>query len=188
MDVDAAAASKDLQTVSFQGALNYQVGEGTIVELYRQFQLNFEERIIRPSVQESIKAATAQYTAEELITQREKVKTTIKDSLIARLSAYNVTVVDFNIVNFNFSSSFNEAIEAKVTAEQNALASKNKLEQVKYEAEQRVAEAEGKAKALKAESEAISSDPKILELRAIEKWNGVLPIYNGAATPFINLK
>jgi hypothetical protein len=82
-----------------------------------------------------------------------------------------------------------ESFEAKVTAEQTALAAKNKLEQVKYEADQKVAEAEGKAKALKVESEAISNDPKILELRAIEKWNGVLPVYNGGgAVPFVNIK
>lgn len=189
VDIEAAAASKDLQNVFFDGALNYQLDPTRVLEIYRQFNNDFEARIIRPSVQESIKAATALFTAEELIIQREKVKTTIKESLASRLQDYGVKVVDFNIINFNFSPSFNAAIEAKVTAEQTALAAKNKLEQVKYESEQKVAEADGKAKALKVESEAISSNPKILELRAIEKWNGVLPVYNGGgALPFINLK
>jgi len=97
-------------------------------------------------------------------------------------------VDEFNIVNFRFSKVFNEAIEAKVTAEQSALAAKNKLEQIKFEAEQRVAEAKGKAEAITVESNALRSNPQILELRALENWNGVLPQVTGSGgIPFINL-
>ena len=82
---------------------------------------------------------------------------------------------------------FNDAIEAKVTAEQSALAAKNKLEQIKFEAEQRVAEAKGKAEAITIESNALRSNPQILEMRALEKWNGTLPQVTGGAVPFISL-
>jgi regulator of protease activity HflC (stomatin/prohibitin superfamily) len=98
-------------------------------------------------------------------------------------------VDEFNIVNFGFSSAFNNAIEAKVTAEQSALAAKNKLEQIKFEADQAIAEARGKAEAMRVESEALRSNPQILELRALEKWDGVLPQVTGAGgTPFINIQ
>ena len=96
-------------------------------------------------------------------------------------------VDEFNITNFEFSKVFNDAIEAKVTAEQSALAAKNKLEQIKFEAEQRVAEAKGKAEAITIESNALRSNPQILEMRALEKWNGTLPQVTGGAVPFISL-
>ena len=96
-------------------------------------------------------------------------------------------VDEFNIVNFEFSKNFNDAIEAKVTAEQQALAAKNKLEQIKFEADQKIAEARGKAEAMTIESNALKSNPQILELRALEKWNGTLPQVTGGAIPLINL-
>jgi hypothetical protein len=74
-----------------------------------------------------------------------------------------------------------------VTAEQQALAAKNKLEQIKFEADQKIAEARGKAEAMTIESNALKSNPQILELRALEKWNGTLPQVTGSAIPFINL-
>jgi hypothetical protein len=84
---------------------------------------------------------------------------------------------------------FNDAIEAKVTAEQNALAAKNKLEQVKFEAQQMIEAANGKAKAIQVEASAIANNPLVLQLRALEKWNGILPQYTGSGSiPFIQLK
>ncbi len=95
---------------------------------------------------------------------------------------------EFNIVNFDFSKVFNEAIEAKVTAEQSALAAKNKLEQVKFEAQQAIEAAQGKAKAIQIEGAALNSSPQVVELRWIEKWNGQVPQYWGQVTPFIGIK
>jgi len=138
-------------------------------------------------MQEAIKASTAKFTAEELITKRELVRDEIKEVLKTRLKTQNILVDEFNIVNFEFSKNFNDAIEAKVTAEQQALAAKNKLEQIKFEADQKIAEARGKAEAMTIESNALRSNPQILELRALEKWNGTLPQVTGGATPFINL-
>ena len=105
-----------------------------------------------------------------------------------KLKPRGFSVDEFNVVNFNFSSSFNDSIERKVTAEQDALAAKNKLEQVKFEAQQRIEEAKGKAEAIRIEADALRSNPAVLELRALEKWNGILPQVTGGAVPFINVK
>jgi len=135
-----------------------------------------------------VKAGTAKFTAEELITRREQVREVTKQFLREKLEPRGIIVDEFNIVNFAFSNTFNSAIEAKVTAEQSALAAKNKLEQIKFEADQRIAEARGKAEAIHVESEALRDNPQILELRALEKWDGVLPQVTGGAIPFINLQ
>jgi prohibitin 2 len=183
----AAAASKDLQTVHSTVALNFHIDPARVANIYQDVGLGYRERLIDPAMQEAIKGSTAKFTAEELITKREQVRDDIKNQLRLKLKERDILVDEFNIVNFEFSKVFNEAIEAKVTAEQQALAAKNKLEQIKFEAEQKVAEAKGKAEAITIESNALRSNPQILELRALEKWNGTLPQVTGGAVPFINL-
>jgi prohibitin 2 len=186
-EMKSDAASKDLQTVHSIVALNFHIDPDRVANMYQDVGLQFKDRIIDPGMQEAIKASTAKFTAEELITKRELVRDEIKAQLKTRLKERNILVDEFNIVNFEFSKNFNDAIEAKVTAEQQALAAKNKLEQIKFEADQKIAEARGKAEAMTIESNALKSNPQILELRALEKWNGTLPQVTGGAIPLINL-
>ncbi len=108
--------------------------------------------------------------------------------LASKMAPLGVRVEAVNIINFDFSKTFNAAIEAKVTAEQNALAAKNKLSQIEFEAQQKIAEARGKAEAISIESKALQSSPQILQLRALEKWDGKMPQYLGSSQlPFISI-
>ncbi|MEK7073300.1 MAG: prohibitin family protein [Patescibacteria group bacterium] len=187
-EVEATAASKDLQTVNSKVALNYHLDPTRVTNMYQEVGLEYDTRLIDPALQESVKSTTAKYTAEELITKREEVRDAIRAHLVSKLESRGILIDDFNIVDFRFSDAFDNAIELKVTAEQSALAAKNKLEQIKFEAEQQVAEARGKAEALRIESAALQSSPQILQLRALEKWDGKLPSVMGSqATPFIDV-
>jgi regulator of protease activity HflC (stomatin/prohibitin superfamily) len=190
-EADATAASKDLQTVTTKIALNYHLNPEYVNKLWQNVGSDYKIRIIDPAIQEAIKAITAKYTAEELVTKRQTVKEEIKLLLVDRLAKEYIITDELSIVNFDFSESFNKAIEAKVTAEQNALAAKNKLEQSKYEADQRIAQAKGEAEAIKIQAEAIQSQggAEYVNLKAVEKWNGVLPVQMipNATVPFINL-
>jgi regulator of protease activity HflC (stomatin/prohibitin superfamily) len=189
--VDSEAASSDLQNVSTKIALNYNLYPDKVQELFSKIGNDYKSRIIDPAIQEAVKAATAKYTAEELVTKREAVKDEIQVALTSRLATEFIQVSQVSIVNFDFSTSFNTAIEAKVTAEQDALAAKNKLEQVKFEADQRVAQATAEAEAIKIQATAINSQggADYVQLKAIEKWNGNLPtqMIPGGTVPFINL-
>ena len=187
-EVEATAASKDLQTVNSKVALNYHLDPTRVTNMYQEVGLEYDTRLIDPALQESVKSTTAKYTAEELITKREEVRDAIRAHLVSKLESRGILIDDFNIVDFRFSDAFDNAIELKVTAEQSALAAKNKLEQIKFEAEQQGAEARGKAEALRIESAALQSSPQILQLRALEKWDGKLPSVMGSqATPFIDV-
>lgn len=186
--VNADSASKDLQTISTVVALNFHLDASKVGKIYKEVGLNYKEKLIDPAIQESVKASTAKFTAEELIVKREDIREQIKNLLKKKLETRWINVDDVNIVNFNFSPSFNRAIEEKVTAEQEALAAKNRLERIKFEAEQAVAQARWKAESTRIESEALKSNPEILELRALEKWNWVLPQVTWSNTPFINIK
>ena len=186
-EVSAGASSKDLQIVTSKIALNYHLAPDSVNKIWQEVGKNYNTRIIAPSIQEAVKATTAKFTAEELITKREEVKEQIKANLTERLSENFIVVDEFNIIDFYFSEAFNNAIEAKVTAEQLKLKAERDLERIKIEKEQKISEAEGKAQAIKIEAQALMANPKVVELRWIEKWNGETPEYWGQASPFIGL-
>ncbi|MCL6615535.1 MAG: prohibitin family protein [Anoxybacillus ayderensis] len=186
---NATAASRDLQIVSTQVVLNYRLDPTTVDTLVREIGLEFERRIVDPAVQEALKAATAQFTAEELITRRPEVSSAIRDVLESRLSARGILVESVAITDFNFSEEFTRAIEAKQVAEQDALRAQNELRRAQIEAQQQVARAEAEAKArlevARAEAEALRLQrevisPALLQLRFIERWDGVLPRFMGS--------
>ena len=182
---DARAASKDLQNVSSTIAVNFHIDPGRAQKVYQEIGLSFKERVIDPAVQEAVKSVTAHFTAEELITRRAEVKDAIKENLSQRLMKFNILVDEFSIVNFDFSHEFNVAIEAKQTAEQSALKAKRDLDRIRIEAEQRVTQARAEADGQRLQRETLT--PILLQLRAIEKWDGKLPQVSGGATPFIDI-
>jgi regulator of protease activity HflC (stomatin/prohibitin superfamily) len=188
-DAEAEAASKNLQTVNSKISVNYRLSPESAVKVYTQIGKGYADQYIRPAIQEVVKATTAQYTADELISKRPEVSEIMRRSLIEKMQPVGIEIVAINITNFDFSPIFNQSIEAKAKAEQDALAAKNKLDQVKYESQQAVEQAKGKSEALKIEGEALRANPEVVQLRALEKWHGEVPLYwGGGALPFINVK
>jgi regulator of protease activity HflC (stomatin/prohibitin superfamily) len=189
---DGDAASRDLQTVHTRIALNYHVRPDAVVSVFRDLGNEPGQRIIIPSVQEAVKAVTARFTAEELIAKRTDVRDQIMVQLRERLARHGVVVDEFSIVNFNFSRSFNDAIEAKTTAEQLKLKAERDLQRIEVEARQRVAQAKAEAESLAVQRQQVT--PELIRLRemenqraAIEKWDGKLPNVAGGAIPFIGV-
>lgn len=193
VETDAAAASADLQDVSSRVALNYHIVPDKANVVYQKIGINFRERIIDPAILEVVKAVTAKYTAEELITKRPAVSEAMRVTLMERLGYNNIAVDAFSIVIFSFSKVFTEAIEAKQTAEQLALKARRDLDRIKIEAEQKITAAKAEAESLRLQKANIS--PDLLELRrieanmkAIDKWDGVMPQVTGSgAMPLIGL-
>jgi regulator of protease activity HflC (stomatin/prohibitin superfamily) len=195
VDSQGDAASRDLQSVTTHIALQYHLSPKDIANFYQHVGLAYEDTIVAPQIQETFKAVTARYTAEELITKREEVRHAIRellDNKLRELTAGGLLVDDFSITNFQFSHNFNAAIEAKQEAEQLALKAKRDLERIQVEAQQKIAMAEAEAAALKAQKQEIT--PDLIKLReievqrmAIDKWDGRLPNVNGGAMPFLNL-
>ena len=187
------SASSDLQDVKIATVLNYRLDPTNVETIYQQYGTieEYETRIIRPAVRDTVKATASQYSAEELVTKRAEFTDAVNKTLSERLANKFVTIERVNITNFEFSESFSKAIEEKVTAEQSALAAQNKLEQVKFEAEQRITQATAEAEAIRIQAQAITQQggKDYVALKTIEKWNGMLPtqmIPNGTV-PFVNL-
>ncbi len=151
----AEAFSKDIQAVATELALNYHVRPELANKLWQEVGEMYVERLIDPAIQESVKAATAKFTAQGLVEERPKVKEEIKLELIKRLENY-FAVDEFSIVNFDFSDEYEKAVEAKQVAQQSALKAENDLKRIKVEADQRIAEATAEAEAIKIQAQAIT--------------------------------
>lgn len=186
-EVDATASTKDLLDVTAKVAVNFHLDPASVSTLYQSIGTDYENVVIAPAVQELVKATTAKFNAEELITQRETVRDQIEQAIKAKMQTRNILVESISIVNFQFPVAFNEAITAKQTAVQKALEAQNKLEQIKFEAQQAVAKAEGDAQAIEIINQQLQKSPQYISYLAVNKWSGTLPLATGGAIPFINL-
>jgi prohibitin 2 len=208
---NAASASRDLQDVSTQVALNYHINPDTAQIVYQQLGFDYANRVIAPAIQESVKQVTARFNAENLITNRETVKAEIENQIKARLAAYNVLVETISITEFQFSEQFRGSVESKVVAQQKALQANNDLVRIQIEAQQaeahavgeqkaniaraegirqaNVLEAQGEAQAITIIDQQLRQNPTYLDWLKTQRWNGVLPLVTGGegATPFIQI-
>ena len=182
IEVETSSSSKDLQEVDMRLAVNYQIDTKKAVNLYKTVGTSYEEVILQPAIEESIKAVTSKYTAEELITNRSEVSSKCMEELSKKVDKYGLSVSDFNITNFSFSEEFEKAIEEKQVAEQKVLTAKQELEKEKIEAEKKIVKAEAEKQANELKQQTLTDN--IIKEKFIEKWNGELPKVIGGTGVF----
>ena len=206
--VRAKAGSHDLQEVTTEVTVPFHMAKGYGPKVFQNIGTleRVEAVVINPGILESLKAVTAQYTAEELLTKRQEVK----DKVEIKLKEYVATALhekgldgainigNLAITHFDFSPGYKQSIEAKVKAQQDALRAGS-------EKQQRVTEAEGirdatkaradgdayavdvcskaEAIAIQRRADALKTNPQLIELNAIDKWDGKLPQYTGGNQP-----
>jgi regulator of protease activity HflC (stomatin/prohibitin superfamily) len=185
----ATAASRDLQVVTANMALNFRIQPDAVGKLYQRVGTEYKIRIIDPTLQESVKVVTARYTAEDLIRSRASVKAEVENEITKRLAQYYIQVEPggLSITNFDFSPEFNKAIEAKQVAQQEAEKQKYLLQRAELEKQTEVTLAEGKAQAarLSAESLKVQGGSLVIAREWIEKWDGKLPQMSGGSGQYI---
>ncbi len=185
------AASRDLQMVTAEVAINYHISEDNAADLYKNVGLDYKSRIIDPAVQESLKQVTAQYTAEDLIKRRSEVKTKVESEITSRLKVYEIIVepLGVSITNFDFSPEFNAAIEQKQVAQQTAEKQKYVLQQAVLEKQTEITKAEGQAQASKIRALALKTQggSRVIAEKWIDRWDGKLPQVTSGSNMMINL-
>ena len=212
VESQASAASRDLQVVVTTVTLQYSMNGALMPKVYQGIgdREVVVAAILSPAIQESVKAVTAQYTAEELVTKRAEAKIKIQevveefvDSTVSQKDVSgSLSIQNLAITDFEFTDEFNKAIEEKVKAEQDALKAENeKLKRI-TQAEAAAAEKElqadaeaylievesqARAEAIRRESEALAGNPDLIQLRLAEKWDGQLPQITSGTVPFLNL-
>ena len=188
LDVNTEAFSKDLQTITTVVAVNYHVGKENSQTVYKNVGLNFEEVLITPAVNEVLKAVTAKYTAVELVSSRAEVSMLLDDGLNEKLNNYGIFINELNIINWDFSEEYINAVEAKQVAEQNLIKTRTEQEQAlviaNTEAQKRVIAAEAEANEIKVLAEANAESNRIItesiselliKYQTVAKWDGKLP-------------
>jgi regulator of protease activity HflC (stomatin/prohibitin superfamily) len=188
------SSSKDLQVVTTEVTLNYQLNPATVGETYRNMRQDYESVVIQPYIQEAVKSTTANFDAEQLITRRPQVKDELQNLMTERLAPLGIAVVQLSITDFQFSSTFQDSIEAKVKAVQQALEAENALRRVEFESQQAITRAQAEAKGLELQKAQITEqllDLRRIEVqgRAVEKWNGVMPtvVTSGGPVPMLDV-
>ena len=196
---DATAASNDLQEVQTTIALNYHISPSQANIIYQQLGADYADRIIAPTIQESVKASVAKFNAEELITKRATAKAVIAQTIANTLGARNIVVETVFITDFKFSPAFASQVESKVVAFQKYLTEQNNLKAVQVVANQtvvqaqatarsNVAKANGESQAIRIITVQLKQSPTYLQWLSINRWNGQLPYALGSgAVPFFQL-
>lgn len=202
---DETGATHDLQNVQTTIAVTFHIDPAEAAYFWQNFR-SFDtvgERIITPAVSNDVKAITARYDAQELVTERDKVDAEIKDLVVTSLAPYHLSVETVNVANFAFSQAYEQAIEEKQVAQQQALQAQYTLQQTQISAQQQVVQAKAAADAavatangnaqatvLQAQAEAKANalisqslTPEILQMRALSRWDGQMPTYLSGSTP-----
>ena len=169
------AASLDLQDVSTTVATNWHILPGDAEWVYQHVgsERALVYKIIQPAISNAVKAVTAHYNAEDLIVQRDKVRSEIESQIRTALRSFRVVVDAVNITDFHFSAEYAAAIEQKQVAQQRAQQAQYELDRAKVVAQQKIVEATAQSQAQKLLQQTLT--PEIIQQQAIAKWDGRLP-------------
>ena len=187
-----------MQEVQSIIALNYHIDPSDANAIFQQLGADYSDRIIAPTIQESVKASVAKFNAEELITKRETAKGVIAEAIRNTLSQRNIVVETVFITDFKFSQAFADQIEQKVVAFQKYLTEQNNLRAIQVIANQTVVQAEaqaraniakanGESQAIRIINEQLRQNPQYLQWQGINRWNGQLPYSLGAGGKYFSL-
>ena len=180
--------TKDIQQARITYVTNYNLQPQNVHKMYREIGKNYTEVILIPLLEGTIKDVIGKWNAQDLVANREKAADEILRKLQKQLESKYINITGFQMTEIKYSSTFEKAIENKVTAEQEALTAKNKTVQVQEEARQKVISAEAEAKSMAIRAHALTQNKALVEYEAVQKWDGKLPVYTmGNSVPFINL-
>ena len=187
----ANAGTKDLQQVHTDIVVQYRLNASKVPQIYKEFGLNVDEKVLGPAINEAFKTVTAKYTSEELVTKRQFVSDEIQNQLKTKVAPFDIDVSGISLVNFGFSADYQKAIEQKVIATQQTAKAEQDLRRIEVEARSRIAQAEGEAKAIAIQAAAIQSNggQNYVQLEWIKRWNGKLPdtVVNGNSGMMLNM-
>jgi prohibitin 2 len=188
-DGKTEAYTRDVQEATVAFTLNYKLRPEAAAEVFRTVGSDWANKLVGQQVYQHLKNVIGQWDAVDLIANRQKANDAAQAAIVAALASANVDVTSFSITDFQFSQAFNQAVEAKVIAQQRAQESVNRTEQTKQEAQQKVITATAEAQSMKIRADALSQNPKLVSWEAVQKWDGKLPVnmYGQAAIPFIDV-
>jgi regulator of protease activity HflC (stomatin/prohibitin superfamily) len=161
--------------------------------LYKRYRLSFDQLFegpIRNDVRTAISAETELVNVEQLYSGgRQGVIFRALQRIQKKWSEQGVEISQLDwIGNIRYPEVILDAIKRKTEVEQATLAAQAQVAQAKAQADAQIEQARGVAESNRLLALSIASSPGVVQLRAIEKWDGKLPQVTGGATPFIELQ
>ena len=188
-NIATMAQSKDIQQARIVYVVNYNLQPENAPKMWRTVGRDYVSVVVMPTVEGIVKDTIGKWNAQDIVANREKVASEVLFKLNEKLGPKYINVSDFQITEIQYSQAFEQAIESKVTAEQEALKAKNKTVQVQEEARQKIIASEAEAKSMAIRAQALTQNKNLVEYEAVQKWDGKLPQYMmGNSVPFVNLK
>lgn len=191
-DYKTQTYTKDIQTATIIVSYSYNLIANDIVQTYKEYGNDWQERILYPNLEQAVKAEVGTWNADTMVANRDKVAEDILKSLQARMLAHNypVAISNFQMINIDYSNQFEQAIEKKVIAEQAALEEANITKQVEQRAKQKVVDAKAEAESMRIRANALAQNPKLVSYEAVQKWDGKLPqiMAGNGSTPILDLR
>lgn len=190
-DYKTQTYTKDIQTATIIVSYSYNLIANDIVQTYKEYGNDWQERILYPNLEQAVKAEVGTWNADTMVANRDKVAEDILKSLQDRMLAHNypVSITNFQMINIDYSNQFEQAIEKKVIAEQAALEEANRTKQVEQQAKQQLTNAKAEAESMRIRANALSQNPKLVSYEAVQKWDGKLPQFmTGNSTPILDVR
>lgn len=191
-DYKTQTYTKDIQTATIVVSYSYNLIANDIVQTYKEYGNDWQERILYPNLEQAVKAEVGTWNADTMVANRDKVAEDILKSLQERMIAHNypVAISNFQMINIDYSNQFEQAIEKKVIAEQAALEEANRTKQVEQTAQQKVVAAKAEAESMRIRANALAQNPKLVSYEAVQKWDGHLPqiMAGNGSTPILDLR
>jgi prohibitin 2 len=174
----AECYSSDLQQIRVDLRLLYRIPETSVVKIFQDYDGDPFESLVAPRVQEALKEVAALQSAEQIVKNREQIKT--RSLEIARRKIGPLVVLeDIVIQNIALTRELEHAIEAKMVQEQEASKSKYFQQRVQIEADTAVIKAKGEAESILIRGEALKKNPAFVDLQIVERWDGIAPLVIG---------
>lgn len=206
------AYSKDIQAATTTWSVNFHVDPTRVRDVYSSLGRSVDEAVntvLAPKFPDRAKAVFGQYTAVNVVTQRNALVVAVLDSIQEAVGPNGIVIESVQLENVDFSDEYERSIEERMKAEVEVAKLSQNWEREKVQADivrtkaQAEADAtlmragaqassirlrgEAEASAIKARSEALRDNPDLVALTAAEKWNGTLPqtMIPGGALPFV---
>lgn len=177
-DLPSECYSSDLQQVNVALRVLYRIPEESVVRIYQEFFGEPFANLIAPRVQEALKEVTALQSAEQIVKQRETIKTRALAAAREKIDGLLI-IEDIVLENITLSKELESAIESKMVQEQEAAKARFTQQKAQIEADTAIIKAKGEAEAIRIRGEALRDTPGLIQLQIVEKWDGRAPLVIG---------